>query len=244
MAFFVAPEFDYDGEMTLDTRERLLVAFPHRVPRPERTFILDSGAFAVSKQKTRWPEPQYISRLAAWYAEHYRPGMLCIAPDVYPDGRATMQRYRRYRERFSVPLVPVVQGDDWFDSRRQIRFYAPFRPEAIALSNPGRRYDEYAPLLAWQIECVRRYHGDIHIHSLGAGWTPEEAGQYRSFHGLGSFDTIAYYTQAREVEGWAGNRHWQAAPEPSRCPCAACRAGLADWRYIAMHNAAVYQSVH
>jgi len=160
-----------------------------------------------------------------------RAGFYCIAPDVFLDPVQTMLNWEWWQATLDmpVPIVPVVQFPkrkriDVYSAMRQAQFYAPFKPEMVAISNPSLTAAESIGI---ETVCamVREVTGARWLHNLGAGWSPKDVADWR---GLGCFDSIdsgAYYTDAQG--GW----RWRRDGKRERA------GGDVGWRELAVENA-------
>ena len=191
--------------------------------------ILDSGAFGLS-QRGSAIDQHHMRRLAKYYQPYVgQHGYWCIAPDVFLDPHQTMRNWEWWQANVGLPVVPVIQ----FPHKRQINlysvvkqahFYAPWRPECVAISNPALRAIE-SDGIEQVCQVVRSATGATWLHNLGAGWDPADIAAWRELNCFDSIDSIAYYTDA--MGGWLWRRDGKR--EPSELP----------WREIALENARV-----
>lgn len=188
-------------------------------PAPASFLVLDSGAWGMSK-RGRAIDEFYMRDLAIhyqYYQQRWRGAVHCIAPDVYLAPKATVANYKVWRQRWGVPVVPVIQFErvgrldmrvaDW-----QARFYAPTRPPWLAISNPALRASE-AGLMATITRLVRAVTGAEWLHCLGAGWDPLDTAAWLDL-GFDSVDSVAYLEDARRGRQWrAQGREWVPSRE-------------------------------
>lgn len=224
---YVCPRFDkMPPAMLAHCR---LYAFPNEPdPPPAGGFdILDSGAFGLS-QRGRAMGREHMESLAEYYRPFAgQPGYHCIAPDVYLDPDRTMRNWRWWQENVALPVVPVIQlrkarRVDLFAVQQQARFYAPWRPAFVAISNPGLRAGQSRDMVH-ACRIVREETACAWLHNLGAGWDPRDIAAWRDEAGFDSIDSIAYYTDARD--GWLWLRGGGRVP------------ATGPWRETAVANA-------
>jgi hypothetical protein len=181
---------------------------PPNPPPPNGFTILDSGAFGLSQRASQIGRT-HIQKLAAHYRPYAgQPGYRCIAPDVFLDPAATMRNWTHWHGQVSLPVVPVIQFPrrgqlDLYSTLKQAKFYAPFQPDFICISNPALNAAQSAPLVEL-CALVRQATGATWLHNLGAGWSPHDIAAWRDLACFDSIDSIAYYTDAQD--GWLWRR--------------------------------------
>lgn len=169
-----------------------LYAFP-AVPE-DNPFILDSGAFALSKSGGKM-DAAYLERLYKYYKKY--PDANRVAPDVFLNPRRTMKNFKLWMDQYSDCRVwPVIQCSskkiEWASIEYQLDFYSEFfnRIEILFFSNPSLRAGSYPKDIFKKIKDLYRVDW---IHNLGAGWDIQDIRGYATLGGLDSIDSIAYY---------------------------------------------------
>lgn len=168
-----------------------LYAFP-TIPE-ENPFILDSGAFGLSKSGQRM-NVAYLENLYQYYKQY--PGWH-VAPDVFLNPFQTMKNFEKWVKKYpDCQVWPVIQFAykkvEWAIIKYQLDFYADFfdRLEVIFLSNPSLRFGNY---LFDIFQIIKDYCEVAWLHNLGAGWDIEDITGYSKMPGLDSIDSISYY---------------------------------------------------
>lgn len=226
---FICTHFDgMPQEMKVLSR---LYAFPiePEPPPDDGLVILDSGAFGLSQRGQRIGIG-HMQRLALYYKPYInQSGYHCIAPDVFLEPELTMRNWEWWQEYVKLPVVPVIQFPklkriDVYSALCQAQYYAPWRPEFVAISNPGLAAMESNGIVETCI-LVRQLAGAGWLHYLGAGWSPSDLTVWRDLACFDSLDTVAYYTDAQEGILWRRDdgQEWSDRP----------------WRDIALENAKV-----
>jgi len=171
-----------------------LYAFP-AIPE-ENPFILDSGAFALSKSGGRM-DGEYFERLYKYYKKYFGSYAHNVAPDVFLNPRQTMKNFEVWREKYADCQVwPVIQCTskkiEWALIKYQLDFYSELFNclKILFFSNPSLRGSSYPKDIFQKIKDQYRVEW---IHILGAGWNLEDIKIYARLEGLDSIDSIAYY---------------------------------------------------
>ena len=187
-----------------------LYAYPSiaEPPAPNGFIILDSGAFALSRQKAkRKRDYGYMRNLARFYEATIEKWgthqVVPVAPDVYLRPDVSMAHWETWHQHGFPNVAPVLQahktGDYGFGVfREQAQFYANDRnwnAEYLFVSNPGCRAAACAPkLLKELVEMLREITSARHIHNFGAGWDAADIRGWANMNAFDSIDSIAYYT--------------------------------------------------
>jgi hypothetical protein len=229
---FVCPAF---AAMKLLDFSRLY-AFPRKpgFPPDDGIVVCDSGAWSLSHRADARMSEDYMYRLAEHYRRYQSERVYCIAPDEYLNPQRTMKNWLWWTQNVpDVLVVPVIQFErvkrlDLAVVVRQARFYAPFEPSFLAISNPGLRAIE-SELMPQICDVVRKVTGAHWLHNLGAGWSPRDVREWRELGCFDSLDSIAYYTDAQD--GWK----WRVDGKRAK--------STDDWRDLAHGNARVAVSI-
>lgn len=182
-----------------------LYAFP-TIPEDD-PFILDSGAFALSKSDRRM-DVAYLESLYQYYKKYQG---WKVAPDVYLNSRNTMRNFDKWMKTYSdCELFPVIQCQtkslEWEIIRYQLDFYADYFSylPVLFFSNPGLKAFQYPNDFFQKIKNFNRL-DIIKIHNLGAGFDISDIQGYMNLSGLDSVDSISYYNATNQVTGnWTG----------------------------------------
>lgn len=176
-----------------------LYAFP--VEPEDNPFILDSGAFGLSKSGKKMNEA-YFESLHQYYIKY--PGWH-VAPDVFLNPFRTMRNFKKWIHKYPDCRVwPVIQFNaemvEWKTIEYQLDFYLKYIPELDILffSNPSLRACNYPKDI---FQKIKDNYPVSWIHNLGAGWNIEDIRIYASLKGLDSIDSIAYYNAVNTVLG-------------------------------------------
>jgi hypothetical protein len=232
---YVCPVFPGEnGELADFCR---LYAFPRKpAPPPPGGFcLLDSGAFGLSQRK-QVMDARYISILRRFYQKRVSSCVFGIAPDEYLNPQVSQRRFASWRKQAGPAIVPVIQ----LSARRRLdlhlivsqsRFYLSYRDELpqwrgrpfVAISNPGLLAAE-SGMLKHAVGIIRQDWGDVWLHNLGAGWSPDDVRRWRDMDCFDSIDSIAYYTSAQEYMLWT-----------EAGLCSECQM---SWQKLAVDNAA------
>ena len=184
------------GEMLTYKR---LYAFP-AMPE-EKPFILDSGAFALSKSGKKMDDA-YLDQLHKYYTKY---PAYHVAPDVFLNPEKSMDNFDIWCENYPDCLVfPVVQFQvkeiNILVAQYQLDFYFErFKElEVLFISNPS--------LLAWNypvdfFQEIKNKYQVNYIHLLGAGWNLQDVQRYACLPELDSIDSIAYYNSTNTERG-------------------------------------------
>lgn len=201
------------GRLLAHSRLYAYPAAPELPPPAGGFVILDSGAFGLSQRggaNSRSPMTKaWMRGLAEHYRAHAGERVICIAPDVYLDPAATMRNWRWWQDEIGLPVAPVIQFPrvkqlDVYSAVKQAKFYAPWRPPFVAISNPGLRAIECRDLMPTLCRLVRQATGATWLHNLGAGWDAADIHAWRELACFDSIDSIAYYQDAQAGGRWAG----------------------------------------
>jgi hypothetical protein len=233
---YVCPVFPGEsGQLAAFNR---LYAFPRKPdPAPSDGFcILDSGAYGLHQQGMVM-DKIYVHKLASFYRSRVSENVFAIAPDEFLNPTVSKQRFANWQDRYGIPVVPVIQFKrikrlDLYAMLQQSAFYLGYRDVIptwqgrpfIAISNPGLRAFD-CKSLAEGIKVLRRDWGDVWLHNLGAGWSPEDIRRWRDLDCFDSMDSIAYYTDALRGLRWS---HTGIAADPD-----------SPFPELALHNAQI-----
>lgn len=213
MPSYILPIPDYLRGHLL--RYNRLYAYPHLAepPPPDGLLVLDSGAFALSKSKKKVRmDLGYMQALDAFYEYHLSKypnrQIVCIAPDVRQRPDRTMKNWTLWHTYCQSPVAPVLQARhpgiwDWEHLKKQMRFYQPFTPESVCLSNSCYAASVNVDQLKAFASVIRNELGTIHLHKFGAGWDAADIRGWAAMQIFDSIDSIAYHTSKTRFEDGA-----------------------------------------
>lgn len=185
---------------------------PEKITKDEFV-ILDSGAFGLS-QRGEAMDFEYMTKLSTHYKKYKASDefpYIAIAPDEFMNPQQTMENYKLWIESGFGKVAPVLQFKkkkqlDLWTILEQCRFYAKYKPQFVAISNPSMTAIEAKNMMPQIVSLVRKMLNPKWIHNLGAGWNAADAAEWMQ-QGFDSIDSIAYYTDAQNAKSWRFNSH-------------------------------------
>lgn len=185
-------------------KNKRLYAFP-TVPE-EKPFILDSGAFGLSKSGGKM-DSEYFERLYKYY-QKYRC-KYSVAPDVFLNPKQSMKNFQIWKDcdHRDYEVWPVIQCSskriEWPLIQYQLDFYTKFFVafEILFFSNPSLRSHTYPKDI---FQKIKDKYPVKWIHILGAGWDIQDIQGYANMRGLDSIDSIAWHNSTETILG-----NWQ-----------------------------------
>lgn len=167
--------------------------------------ILDSGAYALSKQKRKM-NASYIEKLAEHYSNNQLHNRYCVAPDVGGNMWDTMKNWDYWHDNYNIEVIPVLQFSnhnfDLYEIQYQLKFYKERignRIPFLFFAKRGATVEEMQKSgIIHKIKYIRSQIKNEWIHFFAAGWGKHDCLLLSKMGDNFSVDTINYY-QAAEI---------------------------------------------
>lgn len=160
--------------------------------------ILDSGAYGLSVSGGKMTD-SYMTGLNRHYTSYSRAieGLLCAAPDVYPDPVQTLVNFQRWQGLgYYSDICPVIQLGEFYDADiavKQAEIYSTLTQQRHIFigNNMMTGKNALAFRVGDMIAEIKRI-GFEWVHIFGAGWNIHDIQDWMRVDGIDSMDSISY----------------------------------------------------